>query len=135
MDGKEFTEYLKEDEIDYIKLLISRKLKDPKMNQTSPEIIKICDVQIPRAYNTVEYLLKELLTDDFYSLEFDQIFIERNFEGSSYKKLHYLLDKVRSLSALRDQAISFLSKISDREQVLKEMKETVMNLHSDEQIE
>jgi hypothetical protein len=135
MDGKEFTEYLKEDEIDYIKLLISRKLKDPKMNQMSPEIIKICDVQIPRAYNTVEYLLKELLTEDFYSLEFDQIFIERNFEGSSYKKLHYLLDKVRSLSALRDYAISFLSKISDREQVLKEMKETVMNLHSDEQIE
>jgi hypothetical protein len=32
MDGKEFTEFLKEDEIDYIKLLISRKLKDPKMN-------------------------------------------------------------------------------------------------------
>ena len=79
--------------------------------------------------------MKELLTEDFYSLEFDQIFIERNFEGSSYKKLHYLLDKVRSLSALRDYAISFLSKISDREQVLKEMKETVMNLHSDEQIE
>lgn len=50
----------------------------------------------------MEYLLKELLTDDFYSLEFDQIFIERNFEGSSYKKLHYLLDKVRSLSTLRD---------------------------------
>jgi hypothetical protein len=135
MDGKEFTEYLKEDEIDYIKLLISRKLKDPKMSQISPEIVKICDVQIPRAYNTVEYLLKELLTEDFYSLEFDQIFIERNFEGSSYKKLHYLLDKVRSLFNLRDQAISYLSKISEREQVLKEMKETVMNLHSDEQIE
>jgi hypothetical protein len=83
----------------------------------------------------VEYLLKELLTEDFYTLEFDQIFIERNFDGSSYKKLYYLLDKVRSLFTLRDQAISFLSKISDREQVLKEMKETVMNLHSDEQIE
>jgi hypothetical protein len=83
----------------------------------------------------VEYLLKELLTEDFYTLEFDQIFIERNFDGSSYKKLYYLLDKVRSLFTLRDQAISFLSKISEREQVLKEMKETVMNLHSDEQIE
>jgi hypothetical protein len=79
--------------------------------------------------------LKELLTEDFYTLEFDQIFIERNFDGSSYKKLYYLLDKVRSLFTLRDQAISFLSKISEREQVLKEMKETVMNLHSDEQIE
>lgn len=83
----------------------------------------------------MEYLLKELLTEDFYTLEFDQIFIERNFDGSSYKKLYYLLDKVRSLFTLRDQAISFLSKISEREQVLKEMKETVMNLHSDEQIE
>ncbi len=71
MDGKEFTEFLKEDEIDYIKLLISRKLKDPKINQTSPEIVKIFEVQIPRAYNTVEYLLKELLTEDFYTLEFD----------------------------------------------------------------
>lgn len=79
--------------------------------------------------------MKELLTEDFYTLEFDQIFIERNFDGSSYKKLYYLLDKVRSLFTLRDQAISFLSKISEREQVLKEMKETVMNLHSDEQIE
>ena len=102
MDTKEFSEFLKEDEIDYIKLLISRKLKDPKMNQGSPEIVKICDVQIPRAYNTVEYLLKELLTEDFFTLEFDQIFIERNFEGSSYKKLHYLLDKVRTLFTLRD---------------------------------
>ena len=71
MDGKEFSEFLKEDEIDYIKLLISRKLKDPKMNQSSPEIVKISEVQIPRAYNTVEYLLKELLTEDFYTLEFD----------------------------------------------------------------
>lgn len=44
MDGKEFTEYLKEDEIDYIKLFINRKLKDPKLTQTSPEIVKICDV-------------------------------------------------------------------------------------------
>lgn len=79
--------------------------------------------------------MKELLTEDFYTLEFDQIFIERNFDGSSYKKLHYLLDKVRSLFTLRDQAISYLSKVSEREQVLKEMKETVMNLHSDEQIE
>ena len=79
--------------------------------------------------------MKELLTEDFYTLEFDQIFIERNFDGSSYKKLYYLLDKVRSLFTLRDQAISFLSKISERELVLKEMKETVMNLHSDEQVE
>ena len=71
MDSKEFIEFLKEDEIDYIKLLLTRKLKDPKMNQSSPEIIKICEVQIPRAYNTVEYLLKELLTEDFFALEFD----------------------------------------------------------------
>lgn len=71
MESKEFSELLKEDEIDYIKLLISRKLKDPKMSQTSPEIVKICEVQIPRAYNSVEYLLKELLTEDFFTLEFD----------------------------------------------------------------
>lgn len=32
MEGKEYTGMLKEDEIDYIKLLITRKLKDPRVN-------------------------------------------------------------------------------------------------------
>ena len=31
MDGKEYSEMLKEDEIDYIKLLITRKMKDPRI--------------------------------------------------------------------------------------------------------
>ncbi len=43
MDGKEFSAILKEDEIDYIKLLITRKMKDPKIGEGSPEIVKICE--------------------------------------------------------------------------------------------
>jgi hypothetical protein len=43
MDGKEFSAMLKEDEIDYIKLLITRKMKDPKIGLGSSEIVKICE--------------------------------------------------------------------------------------------
>lgn len=71
MEGKEYTGMLKEDEIDYIKLLITRKMKDPRVNQGSPEIVKMCELQIPRAFNTLEYLLKELLTEEYFTLEFD----------------------------------------------------------------
>jgi hypothetical protein len=70
MDGKEYAHMLKEDEIDYVRLMITKKIKDPKLNQNSPEVVKICEQFIPKALNTIQYLLRELLSDDFYMLEF-----------------------------------------------------------------
>jgi hypothetical protein len=43
MESKENKDLLKEDEIDYVKLVLTRKLKMPKINQSSPEIVKICE--------------------------------------------------------------------------------------------
>ena len=76
MDGKEFADMLKEDEIDYVKLMVTKKLKDPK---NTPEVVKICEQNIPRAFNTIEYLLKEILSEQYFTWEFDPMFHERNF--------------------------------------------------------
>ena len=49
--------------------------------------------------------MKEMLTEEYFALEFDSICMEKNFEGNSFKKMNYLFDKVRSLYTLRDSAI------------------------------
>jgi hypothetical protein len=59
--------------------------------------------------------LKEYLGEELYTMEYDKIFLEKDFEGRLVDKLYYLLDKVRSLTFMRDTIFAFLQKIDARE--------------------
>jgi len=78
-------------------------------------MLKICSTYTERSYNTILLLLKEFLTEDFYTLEYDKIFLEKDFDGNHVNKLNYLLEKIRSLYYLRGQVLSFLPKVYNRE--------------------
>ena len=90
-----------------------RDVKDKK--NLSADLTRVCNAYIERCYNTIEFLMKEYLSEELYTLEYDKIFLEKDFEGNLVDKLYYLLDKVRSLIFLRDTIISFLGKIDSRE--------------------
>jgi hypothetical protein len=62
--------------------------------------------------------MKEYLTEELYTKEYDKIFLEKDFGGKLVDKLYYLLDKVRSLTFLRDTIINFLQKIESREVII-----------------
>ena len=56
-------------------------------------------------------LSKELLSDTYYMIEFDKLFLERDFEGNLVKRLLYLLDRLKSFFSFREEAMAFLSKV------------------------
>jgi hypothetical protein len=58
-----------------------------------------------RAYNTIEYLCKEIIGEEAYMLEFDKVFLERGYEGDILKKVTYLMEKVRSMFDIKEKAI------------------------------
>ena len=96
--------------------MIKSRIKDNKdQTELSPDIARVCTSYIDRCYLTIEFLLKEYLGEEIYTLEYDKIFLEKDFEGRLVDKLYYLLDKVRSLTFLRDTLLSFLQKIDLRE--------------------
>lgn len=81
----------------------------------SPDMLRVCSVYMDRCNNTIEFMIKEYLSEEFYKMEFDRIINEKDFDGRLLDKLYYLLDKVRSLFFLRDILIQFLQKIDNRE--------------------
>lgn len=48
---------------------------------------KAIEAYTERTYNTIEYICREILGEDNYTLEFDKVFLERGFEGNSIKKI------------------------------------------------
>ena len=70
-----------------------RDVKD--QTNLSADLSHICNAYIERSYNTIEFLMKEYLTEELYTLEYDKIFLEKDFDGKLVDKLYYLLDKVR----------------------------------------
>ena len=96
--------------------MLKSRIKDNKdQSNLSADLTRVCSVYIDRCYNTIEFLLKEYLTEELYTQEYDKIFLEKDFGGKLVDKLYYLLDKVRSLIFLRDTIINFLQKIDSRE--------------------
>ena len=49
----------------------------------SDEVKLICKPLITKAHNTLEIMIKELIQDEFYPLEFDKIIIEKTFGGNN----------------------------------------------------
>ena len=49
--------------------------------------------------------------------------------------MFYLLDYLKSLFKLRDEALTFLFRVQERESILEEMKKTVMGIKSERDIE
>jgi hypothetical protein len=104
-------ELLREDEIEYVKLMIFKKLKESGNSAFAPEVKRYCEPVIQKAYNSLEVLTRELLTEEHYMHEFDKIFLEREFEGNLIRKLQYLLERLVSLFSFREEALSFLYKV------------------------
>lgn len=104
---------LREDEINYVKQLVQKRSNEGQMNTI--EMQKAVEAYTERAYNTIEFVIREILGEDNYTLEFDKVFLERGFEGNSIRKILYLMDKVRTLFDMREIAIHFLFKIAQRE--------------------
>lgn len=108
-------EFLREDEIDYVRLMVFKRLKEAGNQPFSQEVKKLCEPLIRKCYNSLELLIKELLTEDYFMLEFDKIFLERDFDGNPVKKLQYLLDRLVTFFSFREEALAFLYKVQDRE--------------------
>jgi hypothetical protein len=85
--------------------MVIKKLKEPGINEGSQVVQKLCAPFIQKAYNSIELLCRELLTEDLYTYEYDKIFLEKNFQGNQVKKMHYLFDRMRGLINLREEAI------------------------------
>jgi hypothetical protein len=107
---------IRSDEINFVKQQLRQRTRDVKdQTNLSADLTRVCTAYIERCYNTIEFLMKEYLSEELYTLEYDKIFLEKDFEGKLVDKLYYLLDKVRSLIFLRDTIIPFLGKIDSRE--------------------
>lgn len=107
---------IRSDEINFVKQMIKSRIKDTKdQSNLSPDIARVCTSYIDRCYLTIEFLLKEYLGEELYTKEYDKIFLEKDFDGRLVDKLYYLLDKVRSLTFLRETVLIFLKKIDSRE--------------------
>jgi hypothetical protein len=70
--------YLKEDEIDYVKMMVKNRVHG--IGPFSDEVKRICEPLIMKAQTTIEVMLKELLQESFY--QFDKIVIEKTFGGN-----------------------------------------------------
>ena len=55
--------------------MIDNRFKDG--HSTQEEINRICNPFITKSFNTIELLLKEILQDENYMLEYDRIYMDK----------------------------------------------------------
>lgn len=60
-------------------------------------------------------MLREILQDRYYSIEFDRIILDKTFNGNMIQQIEYLLDRIKSLYKLRDDITEFLLRVNERE--------------------
>ncbi len=85
------------------------------MNIGRDEINRLCTPFITKAYNTLEFMLKELLQEENFMLEFDKIYMNVNFNGLLSAKLNYLMDRMKSMFRLREDILEYLFRVHERE--------------------
>mmetsp|Transcript_19270 Transcript_19270/g.18406 ORF Transcript_19270/g.18406 Transcript_19270/m.18406 type:complete len:201 (+) Transcript_19270:2011-2613(+) len=122
----------KEDELDYIQ----RTIKDYQPGKKSESEVNIfLSPLVTKAHNTLRVLYREILQEEYYPHEYDRIVIEMTFNGDKFLQLSFLIQKMRLLFRAREEMTDYLIKIAEREACLTEMKQTVMNIQNEEEIE
>lgn len=102
--------YLREEDLPGVFMKVRRRRNETKTLKF--DIEKFCMPYLQQSLVTLEVLTKELLTEQHFMHVLDPLI---SADTDPLQRLFSILEKIRSLFELRRQAVSFLTKIFERE--------------------